>query len=73
MKTEAADYDSESCYSGRRAFYTRVKDDEGRTIQRKESYIHRLMAEEYIPETDEEKERLEKEGEKKVKKHTKED
>ena len=53
--------------------YTRVKDDEGRTIQRKESYIHRLMAEEYIPETDEEKERLEKEEEKKVKKHTKED
>mgnify|MGYP001359826202 CR=1 FL=1 len=30
--------------------YTRIKDDEGRTIQRKENYVHRLMVEEYIPE-----------------------
>lgn len=30
--------------------YTRVKDSEGRTIQRKENYVHRLMVEEYIPE-----------------------
>lgn len=53
--------------------YTRIKDDEGRTIQRKESYIHRLMVEEYIPETDEDKERLEREGEKKqARKATKE-
>jgi len=33
--------------------YTRVKDDEGRTIQKKESYVHRLVAEEYIPENEE--------------------
>lgn len=45
--------------------YTRVKDDEGRTVQRKENYTHRLMAEEYMPETDEEKERLVLEEQKK--------
>ena len=42
--------------------YTRIKDDEGRTIQRKENYVHRLMAEEYIPENDED-ERVLKEKE----------
>jgi hypothetical protein len=38
--------------------YTRIKDDEGRTIQRKENYVHRLMAEEYIPENDEDEKTL---------------
>lgn len=42
--------------------YTRIKDDEGRTIQRKENYVHRLMAEEYIPENAED-ERVLKEKE----------
>ena len=53
--------------------YTRVKDNDGRTIQKKESYVHRLMAEEYMAETDEDKERLAKEEEvKKMKKAIKE-
>lgn len=34
--------------------YKRIKDEEGRTIQKKESYVHRLVAEEYIPENEEE-------------------
>lgn len=40
----------------------RIKNEEGRTIGRKETYVHRLMAVEYIPETDEEKEKLEEEN-----------
>jgi len=53
--------------------FSRVKDDEGRTINKKESYVHRLMAEEYMPETDEDRERLAKEEEvKKMKKAIKE-
>jgi hypothetical protein len=48
--------------------FKRIKDDEGRTIEKKESYVHRLMAEEYIPENDREEARLKEEEEKKAKK-----
>lgn len=52
--------------------FTRVKDDEGRTIKKKEGYVHRLMALEYIPENEEDEERLAKEEEaKKSKKEAK--
>ena len=43
--------------------YTRVKDDEGKTVGRKETYVHRLQAVEYIPENEEEKARIEEEQE----------
>ena len=45
--------------------YTRIKDDNGRTIKKKESYVHRLMARNYIPETKEEEKKIEEEKEKK--------
>lgn len=47
--------------------YTRIKDDEGRTIQKKENYVHRLVAEEYIPENAEEEALLKEKESKKAK------
>lgn len=47
--------------------YTRVKDEDGKTIGKKESYVHRLVVDEFIPENEDERESLKAEAAKKEK------
>ena len=49
----------------------RVKDDEGKVVDKKKNYVHRLMAVEYIPENEKDQERLDKENEKEEEKKSK--
>lgn len=54
--------------------FTRVKDNDGKTISRKEGYVHRIMSLEYLPESEEDETRLKEEAAKKAeKKGTKKD
>ena len=53
--------------------YTRIKDSEGRTIGKKESYVHRLVAEEYIPENEEDEKILKERELRKDKKEVKDE
>ena len=53
--------------------YTRIKDSEGRTIGKKESYVHRLVAEEYIPENEEDEKILKERESRKDKKEVKDE